>query len=121
MTSLDEQNLFASGPSEVRTGSIERETQRRGFAGVDGELVLDFGKRSRRVHQRGRLHASTAAGVYDLIAQIESFMDGGTHALVDNHSVSFPDVIVERFEPSMPVRRGRGFWCDYEIVYRQLI
>ena len=121
MTLLDDVNIFASGPSEVRTGSIERETQRRSFPGVDGELVLDLGRRSRRIYQRGRLHASTAAGVRDLIDQIESFMDGETHTLVDNHGTSIPDVIVERFEPTTPIHRSRGFWCDYEIVYRQLV
>ena len=70
--------------------------------------------------QKGRLHASSAADVLALISQIEAFVDGQAHTLVDNHGQTHDGVIVERIDPKTPVKRGRGFWCDYEISYRQL-
>jgi hypothetical protein len=120
MSSLDEQDIFGSGPHSFRACSWERCVERRSFAGVDGELVLDMGMRSRLILQQGRLQGANAAAVQSPISQIEAFIDGGLHTLVDNHGQSYPNVLVERFEPTTPVLRGREFWCDYTITYRQL-
>ncbi len=120
MSAVDGQDLFASGPHSVRPEPWERALRRRGFAGVDGELVLDLGLRSRRVVQTGRLQAPTAQGVCALVGQIEAVADGRTHTLIDGTGCSYIPVIVEEFAPTTPVRRGRGFWCDYRITYRQL-
>ncbi len=120
MTTLDGQNLFGSGPHAVQAGPWERELQRRSFSGVDGELILDMGLRSRPIIQTGRLQAASATEVHGAISQIETFLDGKTHTLVDNHGQTYDGVILEAFEPTTPVRRGRGFWCEYKAGYRQL-
>ena len=120
MSSLDEQDLFGSGPHSIRTGSWERSLQRRGFAGVDGELVLDMGLRSRLISQNGRLQAVSAPTLRTLMSQIEAFVDGQLHALVDNHSHIYARVLIEHFEPTTSIRRGRRFWCEYSVRYRQL-
>ena len=120
MSALDGQDIFASGPSEVRPGAWERSLLRRGLAGVNGELVIDLGLRSRPIVQTGRLQADTASALHSQIAQIESFVDGSAHALTDNHGRQYARVVLESFEPTTPVRKGRGFWCEYRITYRQL-
>ena len=120
MTTLNGQDLFGSGPSAVELGAWERALDRRAFPGIDGELVLDFGLRSRPIVQTGRLEAATADDLHTQIALIETFLDGQTHVLVDNHGRTCGSVILEQFEPTTPVRRGRGFWCEYRVVYRQL-
>jgi len=120
MSTLDGQDLFGSGPHSFRVGAWERSLDRRGFAGVDGEAVLDMGLRSRPLVQTGRLHAETAASLHTSMSQIEAVVDGRVHTLIDNHGKTYSRVIAERFEPGMPVKRGRGFWCDYTLQYRQL-
>ena len=120
MSLLDGQDLFSSGPNDVLPGSWERSLQRRSFAGTDGELVLDLGLRSRRIEQTGRLQAPSAGQLHTLIQQIEQMLDGQQHTLTDNHDQTYPCVLVEQFELRGPISRGRGFWCDYTIRYRQL-
>jgi hypothetical protein len=120
MSSLDGQDLFASGPHSIRPETWSRDVQRRGFAGVDGEAVLDMGLRSRRIVQTGRLQAASASAIHSLIAAIEAAIDGNTHMLVDDLGRTYPTVLVEKFEPNTPVKHSRGFWCDYTVLYRQL-
>ena len=120
MSSLDSADLFSSGPHTFRPLSWQRQLDRRPFPGLDGELVLDMGLRSRQIVQQGRLQAASAAQLQSLIAAAQQFIDGTTHSLVDNHGQTYPRVILESFEPATPVQRGRGFWCDYIANYRQL-
>jgi len=120
MSLIDGQDLFGSGPHSFRELSWQRQQFRRGFAGVSGELVMDMGLRSRQVVQAGRLQAQSAGELQAVMEQIERLIDGKTHVLEDNHGRSFRRVIVEHFEPETPLARGRGFWCDYTIRYRQL-
>ncbi len=120
MSLLDGNDLFGSGPHALQPGPWQRSLQRRGFAGVDGELVLDLGMRSRPISQRGRLQANTADDLQALISPIEALTDGQLHTLTDNHGRIFSRVLIETFQTTTPVKRGRGFWCDYEITYRQL-
>lgn len=113
-------DLFSSGPHEFRPLAWSRGVQRRSFAGVDGELVLDLGIRSREVLQTGRLHADSDAALTALIAAIEAAADGQPHALADNRGQTYPRAILERFQLAGPRRQSRGVVCDYEITYRQL-
>ena len=120
MSSLDGEDIFGSGPHTIRTGPWQRSLQRRGFAGIDGELVIDMGLRSRVIMQEGRLQAATASAIQTFISQIEDFVDGRLHTLVGNHGEVFARLLVEQFEPTTPLQRGRGFWCEYGVRYRQL-
>jgi len=119
MTTLDGQQLFASGPCRLTAGPWRRATQRRGLAGLDGEYLLDLGRRGREIVQAGRLQAATAAEVLAAVAQIEAVDDGGEHTLTDTHGRVFTRVVIESFEPDTP-QSGRGWWCDYTLRYRQL-
>lgn len=120
MSSFAGEDLFDSGPHAFRFGPWQRSLQSRGFAGVSGELLLDLGLRSRKIAQAGRLQADSANALYALLDAINARSDGATHALVDNQGKSYPTVVLEQFETTTPVRRGRGFYCDYRIEYRQL-
>lgn len=120
MSSYAGENLFGSGPHAFRLGPWRRSLQSRGFAGVDGELVLNLGLRSRQIVQTGRLQADSADALQALLNAIDSRCDGAAHGLVDNHGNSYASVILEQCETTSPVRRGRGFYCDYRAEYRQL-
>ena len=120
MSSLDGNSIFSSGPHSFRPMAWQRQLQRRSFPGLDGELVLDMGMRSRRIAQQGRLQASSASLLTALVAAIEQFVDAQPHQLMDNNGQSYPKVILETFEPTTPLQQGRGFWCDYTLNYLQL-
>jgi len=120
MSSLDGTDLFGGGPHAFRLGAWQRAMDRRGFAGLDGELVVDLGLRSRPIFQTGRLEAQTADELAQAVSRVEAMIDGNLHCLVDNHSQTYPRVILEQFEATTPIRRGNGFWCEYTAVYRQL-
>ena len=120
MSSLDGQDLFGSGPHEIQLVGWQRALARRAFAGLDGELVLDLGLRSRVIEQRGRLQAATADDLDEIISQIEAMNDGSTHSLLDNHGRTHSRLVIESFQTTTALRRGRGFWCDYTVTYRQL-
>lgn len=119
MSSFAGMDLFGSGPHSFRAGPWQRAAYRRGLPGLDGELLLDLGLRSRAIHQAGRLQASSAAALSALMAAIEARCDGNEATLIDNHGQSLARVVLMRFEPTTPVQRGRGFFCDYQIEYRQ--
>ncbi len=120
MSSYAGQDLFGSGPHALCFGPWVRRFQRRGFAGLDGELVIDLGLRSRTIRQTGRLQADSTEGFNALLDAINAHCDGAQHDLTDNHGRTHPRVILESFETITPIRQGRGFHCDYEIEYRQL-
>jgi len=93
---------------------------RRGLIGLDGEVILDFGKRSRTIVQRGRLQAATPIALASSITAIEILIDGQSHTLVDSNSQTYNNVLIEEFSPQSPVTLGKNYWCDYRITYRQL-
>ena len=118
MSTLDGNNLFSSGPHSIHGGPWQRDLSRRGFAGVDGELVVDLGLRGRSIVQTGRLQA---ANITDLLAQIEAIRlvnDGKDHSLDAGQGGPAIRVVIESFKPG-PILAGRGFFCDYELSYRQ--
>ena len=119
-STLDGEGLFSSGPCEIRPGHWERKTLRRGFPGIDGELVLDFGLRGRTIIQRGRLQAVSAEALQGLIDPITAKDDGNLHTLVDNHGESYTQVFIEQFQLQTPLNEGWNHWCDYRLTYRQL-
>jgi len=120
MSTLDGLDLFSTGPHSIRPESWERAIVRRGFPGLDGELLLDLGLRSRTIAQTGRLQGESAAALQAAISRIESFLDGRLHVLVGSLGRTFSPVVVEHFEATTPPQVGRGHWCDYVIRYRQL-
>ena len=81
MSALDGMDLFGSGPHDFRPCPWRRTVQRRAFAGLNGEMALDMGMRSRAILQTGRLQADTASGLRDLIEAIEALVDGRPHTL----------------------------------------
>ncbi|HPS52912.1 MAG TPA: hypothetical protein PLK08_05100, partial [Phycisphaerae bacterium] len=117
---LDGLELFSSGPGELICESWPRETIRRGFSGLCGEILLDMGRRSRRITQRGFLRAQTVEQLYLQTAAIESMADGMAHLLIDDDGVTYQKVIMEKFEKPDAINKSDICSCEYEIIYRQL-
>ena len=119
MMSYGGTNLFASGPAELRTGRLRRRTDRRSLAGQNGQLAMDLGRDSRAIEQTGRLQADTLEDLQALIDAIEVRLDGQVRSLVAPSGASH-DCLIEEFELTRGPARGRGFWCEYRILYREL-
>lgn len=117
---LDGEALFSSGPCEVTPGPWQRDMVRRSFAGLDGEFALDLGKRSRTIEQTGRLQALSVAALDVLIDAVNVKADGQLHALITGLGQTYTNVILENLRMKTPIRKGRAYWCDYSITYRQL-
>jgi hypothetical protein len=112
--------LFASGPAELRPLSATRRIDRRHLAGLDGDLALDMGRAGRGIEQAGRLQADNFDDLQIRIDAIESLMDGRARALVAPTGKTYSHCLLEEFELTRSPRRGRGVWCEYRILYREL-
>ena len=120
MFKLDNNAIFGTSPSYIKVHGWTRETLTKSFPGVDGEVIIDLGKRSRKLIQIGRLRSSNATGISNMISNIQNKIDAKTHTLIDDHGISYTKVLVESFELKSPIKKGVSCFCDYEITYRQL-
>lgn len=120
MIKIDSENVFGGSPAELKYKSWERENIVKTFPGIDGELIIDLGKRSRLIVQTGRLRAGNQSEIKQMITNIENLIDGSTHTLTDNYSNSYNNIIIENFELTSAIQAGPTFFCDYKITYRQL-
>lgn len=113
------ESLFSSGPCELRTGPLRRRMDRRTLAGQDGQVALDLGTDSRTLDQTGRLQADTLDALQLQIAAIEARLDGTARTL-ETPAGREHVCLIEEFELTAGPTRGRGFWCEYRIRYREL-
>jgi hypothetical protein len=118
-TTLDGETLFDSGPHTLQVGPWQRDRKRRGFPGLDGELILDFGRRGRTLRQTGRLQAENLAALQSLIDAIDAFDDARPHTLATADGRTFSGALIESFDLTTPPQTGRLAWCDYTLEYRQ--
>ena len=119
MITLDDQELFASGPCTLQPGPLQRSLDRRTVTGLSGEIIVDLGPRSRNLLLTGWLQAATQTDLLQTIAAIEAFVDGQSHSLAASDGRSWPGVLLEQFEQTSPIRPGRGYWCQYTCRFLQ--
>ena len=119
-TTLDGQALFDEQGLEIQIGPWERTRVERTIPGLDGVLSIDLGRRSRRIRQRGTLHAIGGVEMTSRIEAIEAFSDGGTHTLVTAEGRSCANVRLDAFRELNRDVTGVGVVVSYEITYTQL-
>jgi hypothetical protein len=119
MITLDDQEIFSTGPCSLQPGPLQRNIERRTVSGLSGEIILDLGPASRTLILKGWLQAATKADLLQTINAIETFVDGQTHILIDSNNRTWPDVVLEQFEQTSPIQLGRGYWCEYSCQFLQ--
>jgi hypothetical protein len=119
-TTLDGQALFDEQGLEIQIGPWERTCVERAIPGLDGVLSIDLGRRSRKIRQRGTLHAIGGVEMTFRIDAIEAFSDGGTHTLVTAYGRSCANVRLDAFRELDCDVTGAGVALAYEITYTQL-
>lgn len=116
---LDGQPLFASGPARLDISSWVHQSLRRSFPGLDGELVMPLGRRSRTLAQHGTLTATTRELLESRINAITACLNGQLHQLTED-ALLYRNLLLEQFAPGVIVQTASQFSCDYRIDYREL-
>ena len=117
---LDGEDIFSSDGLNIEVKSAKRASVERSAAGLNGVLSIDLGSRSRKIRQTGKLRAASVAALNEMIATVESYMDGGTHTLVGLDGSEFCDLRLDEFRVKSKGASGGGAACEYEIIYTQL-
>ena len=117
---FDGQRIFGDGQQAVRAESWRRAQAERGFAGLDGVVSIDLGRRQRVLRRRGYLSAGSVAALQQRIEAINAYVDGQVHELVDQEGRSYAKVRMDSFAPTEAVTKQSQVRCRYEVVYTQL-
>ncbi|MBN1844785.1 MAG: hypothetical protein JW810_03815 [Sedimentisphaerales bacterium] len=117
---LDGKKLFDGGEPTWQLASWRRQTLERSFAGVDGVLSIDLGRRQRTLKQRGWLTAASKASLRKRCEEILAHIDGFTHELIDGDGTVYPQVRMDSFKLLSEVYTSNPVRCEYEIIYSQL-
>lgn len=116
----DGKALFESGPATCEVGGTAlRHVEHEPMRG-DGVHVIGQGRSGRAIVQHGTLLGDTIDELQAQVAAIEAYVDGMSHALVDEHGRSWPDVVMLAFEPAAPRRMGVRWRIAYRITYQQV-
>lgn len=116
---LDGERIFGAGAVEIKAGSSRRAAVEKSAAGLDGEVSIDMGQRSRQIRQSGEIRAASRADLDSRLAAVSAFMDGKTHKLETDCS-EYENVRMDSFEQGEVRSSGGGVVAGYEIVYTQL-
>jgi len=117
---FDSQAIFGVGEHAIRPLSWRRETLDRGFAGLNGVMSLDLGRRERKLKQHGQLSANSIAALLSMMENIATHIDGKSYELVDQNGCSYADIRMDNFTLLGPINTGNQVRCEYEIIYTQL-
>jgi len=112
--------MFDKGEHTLQPLSWRREAVQRGFAGLDGVVSMDLGRRERKLQQRGHLVSASKASLLQLMELVASYIDGQSYDLTDQNGVFYPQVRMDSFALRGPIRAANQASCEYEIIYTQL-
>ena len=117
---FDDKKLFGPGEHELKPLSWRRESIERGFAGLDGVLSVDLGRRERKLKQQGRLSAVSTAALLKRTEEITNYIDGQAYKLVDQHGTVYEHVRMGGFTVLGSITSANQACCEYEISYTKL-
>jgi len=117
---FDGKELFGKGEHSLEVRSWRREGVDYGFAGLDGVLSVDLGRRERKLKQRGWLTAESVGALMRLMEEISGYIDGQSYELVDGGGICYGQVRMDSFTLLGSVTAGNQARCEYEIHYTQL-
>ena len=113
-------DLFGIGRHAVEPMTWRRESVDSGFAGLNGVVSIDLGRRERKIKQRGCLRAVSVESMLQQIENISAYINGQAYTLVDQDGVSYANVRMDSFVLLEPISASNQASCEYEIMYTQL-
>lgn len=117
---LDGKKLFGSGECTLKVGSWRRKTAEKSFAGVDGSISIDLGRRGRTLKQQGWLTAASKAALRKQCDEISAYLDGYAYELVDANGTVYANVRMDSFQLLTELCTASPMRCEYEITYTQI-
>jgi hypothetical protein len=117
---LDGKQLFGVGEHTLQVGSWGREAIEKRFAGVDGVVSVDLGRRGRKIRQRGWLTAASKAALQKKCEKISAYIDGQAYELVDANGTVYGKVRMDSFGLLREICAASPVRCEYEVTYTQL-
>jgi len=117
---FDNQQFFDQGQHTMEVMSWRRDNVQRGFAGLDGMVSIDLGRRERKLRQYGYLAASGIEALIALGEEIAAYIDGQVYDLIDQNGRRYEQVRMDSFTASGEVMAGNQARCKYEIIYTLL-
>ena len=117
---FDGKELFGKGDYSLQVRSWRREGVDYGFAGLDGVVSVDLGRRERKLKQRGWLTAESVGALMRQMEEISGYIDGQGYELVDQGGISYGRVRMDSFTLLGSITAGNQARCEYEINYTQL-
>ena len=117
---LDGNAVFGNGDHMVTQSSWHRESVQRSFAGLNGVLSIDLGRRERTLEQRGTLSADSIKSLRALRDNIATYVDGQSHDLVDQEGCSYSNVRMDSFALLGRISVANRVSCEYKVIYTQL-
>jgi len=117
---FDGNELFGKSEHLLSVRSWRREGLDYGFAGLDGVVSVDLGRRERKLKQRGWLTAESVGALMRQVEEISGYIDGQGYELVDRGGVCYGQVRMDSFTLLGSVTAGNQARCEYDINYTQL-
>ena len=117
---FDGKELFGKGEQTLQVQSWRREGVDYGFAGLDGVVSVDLGRRERKLKQQGWLTAESVGALMRQMEEISGYIDGQGYELVDGGGIGYRRVRMDSFALLGSITAGNQARCEYEINYTQL-
>jgi len=117
---FNDKKLFGTGEHKLKPLSWRRESTERGFAGLDGVVSVDLGRRERKLKQQGRLSAVSTAALLKRMEEITNYIDGQAYRLVDQYGTVYEQVRMDGFTILGSITSSNQACCEYEVIYTQL-
>lgn len=121
MVTFDNAQLFASGPTRFKIGTVELRHAIQQTPGSLGVRLDNQGMQARKITQGGSLIADGPAQLQTMVDSIEAKIDGLPYTLVDNLGRVWSDTVMLRFDADEFVRVGARWKASYRVEYLQVI
>ena len=118
---LDDEVIFNEETFVLEIKSPQRSIIQRSAAGLDGQVSIDLGLRSRKLVQRGELRAKSKTELQKRIDEISELLDGDAHILRCPDGKIFENLLIEDFHNGSFVSGGANISCQYDIAYIQQV
>jgi hypothetical protein len=116
---LDDKVFFSEMIFEVEVKSPQRNIIQRSAAGLDGQVNIDLGFRTRKIVQKGELRARNQAELQQQINAVNELVDGKLHILKCPDGRIFENLLIDEFQTGSSITGGAHTCCQYKITYTQ--
>jgi len=116
---LDDKIFFPETIFALEVESPQRNIIQKSAAGLDGQVNIDLGFRTRKLVQKGELRARNQAELGKQIDEINELIDGKLHILGSPDGRIFENLLIDEFQTGSSITGGAHTCCQYKITYIQ--